>query len=67
MLTNIAQRRKAFKQPRKDRYCPHCGKRTVVDGDGVARCSCGWTANSKLVLPPKAKLIDPARELRRKA
>jgi tRNA(Ile2) C34 agmatinyltransferase TiaS len=59
----IADLRKAYRPQRANRYCPRCKHRTEVDGQGVARCICGWTANSKLVLPPKTRIVNPAKEL----
>ena len=59
----MADLRKAYKQPRPNRNCPRCGKRTEVDGDGKARCRCGWHTGMALTLPPAVKLVDPAREV----
>ena len=61
----IAQLRKAYKPARTNRFCPRCGHKTEVDGDGKARCSCGWFAGMKIELPPAKYVISPTAELRK--
>lgn len=54
----VPQLRRAFRQPRQDRYCPNCHKRTELDADRVAYCrACGWHTGLKLTMPPR--LVEP--------
>ena len=61
----IAQLRKAYKPARANRFCPRCSRKTTVDGDGRARCACGWFKGMKVDLPPVKHIVNPAAEIRK--